>query len=391
VEPKDDELGWYREGGSWGDWRFVGLHLGSAEIAAQSPKEMPTARAQFGAGHVRTIPARRRANRVLAADRGPKRACAARFEPLSRREGATFCGTLDCVILILGGTAEARELAAGLDAQGVAVTSSLAGRVTRPRMPAGETRVGGFGGPDALACWILEHDVGAVIDATHPFAQRISASAAYASRVAGVALLRLERTGWSERPGDRWRWVDDLDEAATVIGESAVAHPRRRAAGRHAIAQRRSSAAAHPEIARPRPRAAVHPKTAPRASAAALRVLLTTGRQGLAAFAACDDAWFLVRCVDPPDPPLPRHHELLLDRGPYTLKGELALVDEHAIDLVVTKDSGGEHTRAKLDAARQRALPVIVVRRPPRPDDVETVTTVAEALAWALAAAGRCP
>src|SRR5213082_3166502 len=99
------------------------------------------------------------------------------------------------MILILGGTAEARELAAGLDAAGVSVTSSLAGRVSSPRLPAGETRVGGFGGPEALAGWILEHDVRAVIDATHPFAQRISASAAGACRAAAVPLLRLERPG----------------------------------------------------------------------------------------------------------------------------------------------------------------------------------------------------
>ncbi len=244
------------------------------------------------------------------------------------------------MILILGGTAEARELAAGLHAAGVPVTSSLAGRVSRPRLPEGETRIGGFGGPEALARWIGEHAVLAVVDATHPFAQRISASAAQACPRAGVPLLRLERPGWSERPGDRWQWVDDLDEAATAVR------------GR-------------------------------------LRVLLTTGRQGLAAFANADDAWFLVRCVDPPDPPLPPRHELLLDRGPYTLEGELALIDAHAIDLVVTKDSGGPHTVAKLDAARERDLDVIVVRRPPRLD-VPTVTTVAAALEWALAA-GTCP
>lgn len=245
------------------------------------------------------------------------------------------------MILILGGTAEARELAASLDARGVAVTSSLAGRVARPRLPPGRTRIGGFGGPEALAGWIAGHGIQAVVDATHPFAERISASAAEACPRAGVELLRLERPGWTERPGDRWQWVDDLDEAAGALR--------------------------------------------------ARRIFLTTGRQGLAAFAACDDAWFLVRCVDPPDPPLPRHHALLLDRGPYTLDGELALIDEHAIDVVVTKDSGGEHTVAKLDAARARGLPVIVVRRPPRPGDVPTVRTVAEALAWATAAAGTCP
>ena len=251
------------------------------------------------------------------------------------------------MILILGGTGEARELAAGLHSAGVPVTSSLAGRVSRPRLPEGETRIGGFGGPEALADWISEHGVRAVVDATHPFAQRISASAAQACPAADVALLRLERPGWTERPGDRWVWVDDLDAATAALGDGGVL----------------------PAIA---------PPWQP-------RVLLTTGRQGLAAFAACDHAWFLVRCVDEPQPPLPRHHELLLDRGPYTLEGELALIDAHAIDVVVTKDSGGPLTVAKLDAARERGLPVIVVRRPPRLD-VATVTTVADALQWALAA-----
>jgi precorrin-6A/cobalt-precorrin-6A reductase len=235
------------------------------------------------------------------------------------------------MILILGGTAEARDLAAALDDGGVAVISSLAGRVANPRLPAGETRVGGFGGPDELARWIEEHEIAAVVDATHPFAQRISASAAVACPQAGVPLLRLERPGWDEREGDRWLWVDDLADAA--------------------VASR-----GH-------------------------RVLLTTGRQGLAAFAGVDDAWFLVRCVDPPDPPLPPDHELLLDRGPYELEGELALIDAHDIDLVVTKDSGGPHTVAKLDAARRRGLPVVVVRRPKR-IDVPTVPTVADALEW---------
>ncbi|MCW3019064.1 MAG: Cobalt-precorrin-6x reductase, partial [Solirubrobacterales bacterium] len=150
--------------------------------------------------------------------------------------------------------------------------------------------------------------------------------------------LRLQRPGWRERPGDRWHWVADLDAAAAAIPSLGA------------------------------------------------RVLLTTGRQGLAAFAGVPDAWFLVRCVEQPEPPLPPHHQLLLDRGPYTRKGELALIDEHGIELVVTKDSGGAHTEAKLDAARERGLPVVVVRRPPRPD-VATVASVADALAWSLARA----
>jgi precorrin-6A/cobalt-precorrin-6A reductase len=243
------------------------------------------------------------------------------------------------VILVLGGTAEARALAAGLDAAGVAVTSSLAGRVANPRLPAGQVRIGGFGGPDALARWLAGHGVAAVVDATHPFAERISASAARAAPAAGVPLLRLERRSWCERPGDRWTWVADLDEAAAAV---------------------------------------------PRLGG---RVLLTTGRQGLAAFAGVEDTWFLVRCVDPPGPPLPARHELLLDRGPYTVEGERALVARHAIDLVVTKDSGGTHTEAKLDVARELGLPVILVRRPPRPA-VTTVTSVEAALEWARAQAG---
>jgi precorrin-6A/cobalt-precorrin-6A reductase len=243
------------------------------------------------------------------------------------------------MVLILGGTAEARELAARLHRDGVVVTSSLAGRVANPRLPVGEVRVGGFGGPAALARWLAEHDVVAIVDATHPFAELITASAWQAANAAGVPLLRLERPGWSDRPGDRWQWVDDLDAAADAIAGLGD------------------------------------------------RVLLTTGRQGLAAFAAVGHAWFLVRCVDPPDPPLPPRHELLLDRGPYSLEGELALIDRHAIDLVVTKDSGGRHTEAKLDAARERGLPVIVVRRPPRPV-APSVSTVEDAMDWARAHAG---
>jgi precorrin-6A/cobalt-precorrin-6A reductase len=237
-------------------------------------------------------------------------------------------------VLVLGGTAEARELAAHLAAEPhMRVVSSLAGRIARPRLPAGEVRIGGFGGPAGLAAYLTERDVQAVVDATHPFAERISASAVTACERAGVPLLRLERPGWTQRAGDHWQWADDVDDAARAIPP-----------GR--------------------------------------RVLLTTGRQGLAAFAHRDDAWFLVRCVDEPQPPLPPQHQLLLDRGPYTLDSELALVDEHRIELIVTKDSGGTHTHAKLDAARERGLPVIVVRRPPR-RDATTVTTVEAALRWA--------
>jgi precorrin-6A/cobalt-precorrin-6A reductase len=120
------------------------------------------------------------------------------------------------------------------------------------------------------------------------------------------------------------------------------------------------------------------------------RVLLTTGRQGLRAFAHVSECWFLVRCVEPPDPPLPPSHEVLLDRGPYTLEGELELIQRHRIDVLVTKDSGGQMTQAKLDAARMRGVSVVVVDRPARPD-VETVTTVEQAISWTRAAAGMSP
>lgn len=234
-------------------------------------------------------------------------------------------------VLILGGTAEARDLAGRLHAAGRPVVSSLAGRVSRPRLPAGEVRIGGFGGPDALATWLRAHDIGAVVDATHPFAERISASAARAAAAARVPLVRLERPGWTAGPGDDWRRVASLEQAAAAIDRS--------------------------------------------------RVLLTTGRQGLHAFARLDEPWFLIRCVDPPDGPLPPRHELILDRGPYTLERERELLRRHRIELLVTKDSGGEHTAAKLHAARARGIPVIVVDRPPRPA-VPTVPTVEEVLRW---------
>jgi precorrin-6A/cobalt-precorrin-6A reductase len=245
-------------------------------------------------------------------------------------------------VLILGGTAEARALASELVDGGVEVVSSLAGRVARPRLPVGEVRIGGFGGPDALARWLSEEGIAAVVDATHPFAERISASAAHAGAASGVALLRLERPGWVAGEGDDWRWVDDLAGAAAALGD-------------------------------------------------ARRVFLTTGRQGLAAFAGDVERWFLIRCVDPPvSSDLPPQHEVLLDRGPYTVEGELGLIDSHRLDVVVTKDSGGSLTEAKLRAARQRGLPVVVVRRPPRPA-VESVATVAEAVAWVRARTAARP
>lgn len=237
------------------------------------------------------------------------------------------------MILILGGTSEARELAEELTAREVRVVSSLAGRVARPRLPVGEVRVGGFGGPDGLAAWLRENHVEAVVDATHPFAERIGTNAAKAAESTRIPLLRLARPGWRPGPGDAWHWAEDLADAARKL----------------------------PDLGE--------------------RVFLTTGRQGLPAFAHLDDLWFLIRCVDPPGPPLPRHHELILARGPYEADTERELLSR--VDVLVTKDSGGTLTSAKLSAARELGKPVLLIRRPPRPA-AETAGTVPEAVEWVL-------
>ena len=231
-------------------------------------------------------------------------------------------------VLILGGTREARELAAALLARGDAPITSLAGATPEPQRPPGETTVGPLATPEDLARLARATAADAVVDATHPFADEISALAADAP----VPVLRLHRPPWQERPGDDWRRVPTLRAAAEQIPAGA-------------------------------------------------RVLLTTGRRGLAAFAPVGHAWFLIRTITPPGPPLPPEHEILLDRGPYTLQSERTLLDRERIDLIVTKDSGGEATEAKLQAARERHLPVIVVDRPAPPQGVPTVATVPEALA----------
>ncbi|GAB3160219.1 cobalt-precorrin-6A reductase [Amycolatopsis stemonae] len=237
------------------------------------------------------------------------------------------------MILVLGGTGEARELAEALTMREVRVVSSLAGRVARPRLPAGEVRVGGFGGSDGLATWLRENGVKAVVDATHPFAERIGANAAKAAELTGIPLLRLARPGWEPGEKDVWHWADHLEDAAKKL----------------------------PGLGS--------------------RVFLTSGRQGLPAFAHLEDLWFLIRCVDPPEPPLPRHHELILDRGPYDLAAERELLER--VDVLVTKDSGGTLTSAKLTAARELGKPVLLIRRPPRPE-TETAETVPEAVEWVL-------
>ena len=250
-------------------------------------------------------------------------------------------------VLILGGTAEARELAercAGL--AGVRAVTSLAGRVTAPRRPAGDLRVGGFGGVDGLAGYLNGAGIDAVVDASHPFAAAITRAAVEASRLCGVPLLVLNRDGWVPGPGDLWHRVASLTEAAAVVGRL----------GR--------------------------------------RAFLATGRGSVAAFAGVDECWFLIRSVEAPEPPLPRHAQVVLDRGPFTHEGEVALLAGHRIDVLVTKDSGGELAAAKLGAARELGIPVVIVDRPALPAGVRRVAAVSSAVAWLCdlaGAAGRCP
>jgi precorrin-6A/cobalt-precorrin-6A reductase len=236
-------------------------------------------------------------------------------------------------ILILGGTGEARELAAGLVADGADVLSSLAGRVRNPRLPDGPVRVGGFGGADGLAAFLRDEGITHLIDATHPFAAGITANAARAAGQADVPLLVLRRPAWETDPS--WVAVTDIGAAAATVwdwpGED---------------------------------------------------VFLTTGRRDLDAFAPDGNHWFLVRAVEPPDGPVPPRMTLILDRGPYMVEGETALMRKHRIGLLVTKNSGGPMTAAKLRAARDLGVQVVMVQRPPLPPGLTAVATVPEAVRW---------
>lgn len=237
---------------------------------------------------------------------------------------------------MLGGTREARTLASRLDSEpGVEVISSLAGRVREPVLPVGQVRVGGFGGVDGLVHWLRDNGIDAVVDATHPFAARITANAAAATARIGVPLLVLRRPEWVPGPGDDWHVVPDLAVAAESVTELGE------------------------------------------------RVFLTIGRQGVDAFADAS-GWFLIRAIDPPEVRMPERSELLLARGPFTVDDEAALMRRHRIDVLVTKNSGGALTAAKLAAARRVGVPVVMVARTPIPDGVASTADPDVAVDWAL-------
>jgi precorrin-6A/cobalt-precorrin-6A reductase len=232
-------------------------------------------------------------------------------------------------VLLLGGTGEARALAKILHPN-VEVVSSLAGRVPDPALPVGPVRVGGFGGVDGLRRWLHDEGVHAVVDATHPFAATMTAHAAQACGELRIPHLVLARPAWD--PGAAINVASDTEAAEAVEGQGYS------------------------------------------------RIFLTSGRSSIGAFAD-SSAWFLIRVVTEPAV-LPRRHQLLLSRGPYRYDDELALLREHRIDALVTKNSGGEMTRPKLDAAAALDIPVVMVARPPLPAGVHTVGTVEEAADW---------
>lgn len=224
-------------------------------------------------------------------------------------------------LLILGGTGEAAALARAVlvrFGEAIDMTTALAGRTRHPGPIPGLVRIGGFVGAAGLADYLAAQRTDRVIDATHPFATEISSAARLACDQLRVPRLLLVRPAWRRHPLDRWIEVDSIEAAAQIVGR----------VGR--------------------------------------RALLTVGGGEVEAFAAATGVRFVVRLIDPPRAPLPlRFHEIVLGRGPFSLGEERHLMQRHAIDVLVCKASGGAATEAKLVAARELSLPVIMVRRPP--------------------------
>lgn len=239
-------------------------------------------------------------------------------------------------VLILGGTAQASALAVRLngDARYDAILS-LAGRTKNPLLPDVRHRVGGFGGSAGLADYLRTEAIDVLIDATHPFADQISANAVIAARETNMPLAIFTRPAWTPGAGDRWRDFSDAASAAGALGEK----PR--------------------------------------------RVFLTIGRQQLTAFEIAPQHDYLIRCIDAPDPlpALPRRN-LLRARGPFTVEAEQTLMQDAGIEILVTKNSGGDATRAKLDAARALGIEVYMIARPQSPDVpvFETLDTILQFL-----------
>jgi precorrin-6A/cobalt-precorrin-6A reductase len=246
-------------------------------------------------------------------------------------------------VLILAGTTEATALAQRIEEHpDWTGTLSLAGRTRQPARSALPQRQGGFGGAAGLADYLREHAFDALVDATHPFAARISANATEAAAQTGVSLAALVRPPWEAGPADRWIGVASVAEAAEAL--RPLGH----------------------------------------------NVLVTTGRQELAPYERVPDKHYVIRTIDPPEPPpaLP-HATYLQDRGPFDTASEAALMDQHAIEVLVSKNSGGEATRGKLEAARERGIPVVMVERPARPAGAALFHEPAAVLQWLEGLTGR--
>jgi precorrin-6A/cobalt-precorrin-6A reductase len=234
---------------------------------------------------------------------------------MSSREGTTRGHAPR--ILLLGGTSEARELAAILSPRtDLALISSLAGRTHSPMLPPGLVRVGGFGGVAGLIAHLTQQRIAAVIDATHPYAAQIGRNAEQACDALKIPLLAWERPAWEPQPGDRWLAARDAHEAAAMVDRAGS------------------------------------------------RVLLAIGRQELGAFRHCREAWLLVRTIDPPEENLPANAKLMLARGPFSFAAEMQMLKQEAINWVVSKNSGGAATYAKIAAARALGIPVAMLERP---------------------------
>ena len=238
-------------------------------------------------------------------------------------------------LLLLGGTHEAVELARSLqDDTRIETTYSLAGRTRQPAPVPCAVRTGGFGGPDGLEAYIRKAHITLVVDATHPYAESITTHAAIASARASVPRVVLHREPWSRVDGDRWTEVADVEGAARAL------------------------------------------------PAFGSRVLLTVGSRDLEPFLRIPGTRCVVRAVEPPSLALdPGRHEVILARGPFEVADERRLLQSRAIDAIVSKNSGGAAARAKIDAARELAIPVVMIARPPPPAG-DRATTVASVLAW---------
>jgi precorrin-6A/cobalt-precorrin-6A reductase len=240
-------------------------------------------------------------------------------------------------VLILGGTGDAANLAASVsNLQNIEVITSLAGRTGQPAMPQSTTRVGGFGGTSGLAVYLREHQIDALIDATHPFAAQISWNASVAAHETGIPHLMLIRPAWEKSPKDLWIEVDSVEAAATNL----------------------------PVLAK--------------------RVFLTIGRQQLAPFALLQGIWFLMRSIEPPASDLVvLHGEILLKRGPFSIQAEKQLLQDYNIDAIVSKNSGGDATYAKVIAAQTLGIPIVMVQRPAMPLG-DTVGDIENAMIWLM-------